>query len=158
MHWPASRSRSCLQSRPFLLSERKALERTNIVFPRSSSILHWRRYLARTLPAGHNCPPQPSFRSVCRMSGGVRRPEKSRVVVVGRFGGREGTRSSVTNRKDSDPSRLWVDEAAMLWLNCRAKCFTLHCCRPRFRTNRPFEGSRTILYSACLPPATCHLV
>lgn len=87
-------------------SGRQASERTNIVFPRSSSILHWRRYLARTLPAGHNCPPQPSFRSVCRISGGLRRPEKSMVVVVGRLGGREGTRSSVTNMKGSVSSGL----------------------------------------------------
>lgn len=36
------------------------------------------------------------------------------MVVVGRFGGREGTRSSVTDRKDSVSSSLWVDEAAIL--------------------------------------------
>ena len=36
------------------------------------------------------------------------------MVVVGRFGGKEGTRSSVTVRKDSVSSRLGVDEAAML--------------------------------------------
>lgn len=36
------------------------------------------------------------------------------MVVVGRFGGSEGTSSSVTDRKESVSSRQWVDEAAML--------------------------------------------
>ena len=36
------------------------------------------------------------------------------MVVVGRFGGREGTRSSVTNKKGSVSSGLQAEEAAML--------------------------------------------
>lgn len=63
------------------------------------------------------------------------------MVVVGRFGGREGTRSSVTKRKDSDSSRLWVDEAAMLWFELQSKVF--HAPIPDKQT---LEGSRTILY------------
>lgn len=73
---------------------RKASERTNIVFPRISSILHRRRYFASTMPAGHNWPPHPSFASDSSTRGGVRRPSKSRVVRRGAVGGIEGTRSS----------------------------------------------------------------
>lgn len=74
--------------------KKNQLERTNIVFPRSSSILHWSRYLASTFPAGHKCPPHPSFRSDSRIKGGSRRPEKSREILAGRLGEINGTRSS----------------------------------------------------------------
>lgn len=46
------------------------------------------------MPAGHNCPPHPSFASDSSTSGGERRPSKSRDVRKGIVGGSEGIRSS----------------------------------------------------------------
>ena len=68
--------------------------RTNIVFPAKTSILRASKNSASSIPAGHSWPPQPSFASDSRRSGGESRPWKECEVVVGRMGGREGMRSS----------------------------------------------------------------
>jgi len=57
--------------------------------------LHRKRYLESTIPAGHVLPPQPSVRSCFRVRGGLRSPEKSRVMVSASCSEREGTRSCV---------------------------------------------------------------
>ena len=73
-------------------------ERTNIVLPLHSSFL-FRRYFASTIPAGHICPPHPSFKSSCNLSGGLRRLLKERVVMPADLGGREGTKSSLIEKE-----------------------------------------------------------
>lgn len=52
-------------------------------------------YLARTMPAGHNCPPQPSLRSSLRRRGGSRRPSKVVEVVVACLWTCDGTSDSL---------------------------------------------------------------
>ena len=65
----------------------------------NSSVLHRRRYLARTIPAGQVFPPHPSVKSCLRIKGVSRRPEKSRDTVGSGRSVREGTKSSAMVRK-----------------------------------------------------------
>jgi hypothetical protein len=55
-----------------------------------------RRYLARTIPAGHSCPPQPFFRSSFNNKGSWRKPSKVVVVVPAVLISRGGANESLT--------------------------------------------------------------
>jgi hypothetical protein len=55
-----------------------------------------RRYLARTMPAGHSCPPQPFLRSSFNNKGSWRRPSKLVVVVPAVLMSRGGANESLT--------------------------------------------------------------
>lgn len=92
------------------------LERTNIVLPCRSCLWCWRRYLARTMPAGQSWPPQPSARSSWSWSGVGRRPPKSREVVVGGLWVGDWTRSSLMARGSESLSDMVGGVlAAQLW-------------------------------------------
>lgn len=75
------------------LDHRKSLERTNIVFPRNSSILFKSRYSASTILAGHSYPPH-SETSVWSLRGGLRRFLIFRVTICDCCSVLEGKRFS----------------------------------------------------------------
>lgn len=87
------------------------MERTNIVFCFRVSRFDLSRYLARTMPAGHNCPPHPCFKSCWSWSGGVRSPSKSiELVVAARWFGDWMNSSPMVRGLGSSSSDEWLGE------------------------------------------------
>lgn len=62
--------------RTTITKKKKRKKETDIVLSSKSEECRLMIYFARTMPAGHNCPPQPSLRSSFKSSGSGRRPSR----------------------------------------------------------------------------------
>ena len=83
-------------SQPFQL--RTLTVMTDMVLSARSVRCRRRKYLARTIPAGHSLPPHPSERSSLRRKGSLKKPSKEILLCPIPCGSLTGTKDSLTSK------------------------------------------------------------
>lgn len=114
---------------------------TDIDFPDMSFECCDRRYLAKTMPAGHSCPPQPFLRSSFNNKGSWRSPSNVVVVVPAVLMSRGGANESLTlngaSGSDSGLGDLSMDSFVFRLRNERMVQIAT-----QFETPDPLEASK----------------